>query len=106
MMQPPTRSPGHFPYRRRRRQSPAPSASSAPPSPPAQWLTPADAISWAVSVGANENEFAARNALHRLLDERFGGRLTYKNRDAVFAAFYEDRMRKLASKELEEEATA
>lgn len=81
----------------------APSASSASPSPspPAQWVMPADAIAWAVSVGANENEFAARNALRRLLDERFGGRLTYENRDAVFQAFYEDRMRKLEKKENE-----
>lgn len=77
---------------------PSPSAPSASSAPPAQWVTPADALAWAVSVGANENEFAARNALRRLLDERFGGRLTYENRDAVFAAFYQDRMRKLEEK--------
>lgn len=78
-----------------------PSPWTTPSAPSEQWVTPADAIAWAVRIGANENEFAARNALRRLIDERFGGRLTYENRDDVFKAFYEDRMRKLEEKENE-----
>lgn len=67
-------------------------------------LKPQAAFAWAVEIGASENEHAAKNAFKRLVDGEFDGKLTKSNAEEVFAAWYHDRMNKLAKMEAESEA--
>lgn len=59
------------------------------------WVGADDAKAWAVECGAQPNEFAARNSLAKIVNDRFGGKLTTANRDDVFAAYYERQMQHL-----------
>lgn len=77
----------------------APSADI--PATVAEWLNqakPADAAkAWAVEVGAQPNEHAARNSMKKIVDERFGGSFTTANREQVLTAFYERQREKLSA---------
>ena len=61
----------------------------------ARWASAADAYAWAVEAGACENEHEARASLKKIVDARFGGRLTGDNMAAVFEAFHARQMEKL-----------
>ena len=61
----------------------------------ARWANAADAYAWAVEAGACENEHEARASLKKIVDARFGGRLTGDNMAAVFEAFHARQMEKL-----------
>ena len=61
----------------------------------ARWASAADAYAWAVEAGACENEHEARASLKKIVDARFGGRLTADNMAAVFEAFHARQMEKL-----------
>lgn len=71
------------------------------PATVAEWLNhpkPADAAkAWAVEVGAQPNEHAARNSMKKIVDERFGGSFTTANREQVLTAFYERQQEKLSA---------
>ena len=60
-----------------------------------RWVNAADAYAWAVEAGACENEHEARASLKKIVDARFGGRLTKENMAAVFEAFHARQMEKL-----------
>lgn len=62
------------------------------PSRVAEWLNqskPADAAkAWAVEVGAQPNDHAARNSLKKIVDSEFAGKLTTTNAAQVLHRFY------------------
>lgn len=61
------------------------------------WEKPEDAYEWAVGVGASENVFAARNAMKSIVDAH-GGRFTKDNAQAIYVAYYHDRMARAQEK--------
>lgn len=67
-------------------------SADAIPSRVAEWLNqgkPADAAkAWAVEVGAQPNDHAARNSLKKIVDEHFGGKFTTANAAQVLHRFY------------------
>lgn len=77
--------------------APAPAAADDVPPEVAAWQTPADAYEWAVGIGASENVFAARNAMKSIVDAH-GGRFTKDNAQAIYVAYYHDRMARAQEK--------
>lgn len=73
---------------------------NAIPAKVAEWLNaakPADAAkAWAVEIGAQPNEHAARNSMKKIVDEQFGGRFTNGNHEQVLTAFYHRQQDKLS----------
>lgn len=63
----------------------------------ASWLGPQDAYAWAIKEGACANEFEARNSLKKIVEGKFGGKLTQQNMTAVLTAFYLRQDEKLAA---------
>lgn len=63
----------------------------------ASWLSPADAYAWAIKEGACANEFEARNSLKKIVEGKFGGKLTQQNMNAALTAFYLRQDEKLAA---------
>jgi len=63
----------------------------------ASWAGPQDAYAWAIQEGACANEYEARNSLKKIIDARFGGKLTQQNMNAALTAFYLRQDEKLAA---------
>jgi len=89
----PTTINGHLPP-----AAPTAAPSVATPDEVAAWQKPEDAYEWAVSIGASDNVFAARNAMKRIVDE-YGGRFTRDNAAAIYVAYYHDRLRRAQEKQ-------
>lgn len=70
---------------------------SEPPPEVRLWTKPDDAYAWAVSIGASENVHAARNAMKSVVEEH-GGRLTRENAQAIYTAYYHDRLARAQEK--------
>lgn len=74
--------------------------TDAIPAVVAEWLNAgksADAAKgWAVEIGAQPNEHAARNSLKKIVDEQFGGKFTTDNAVKVLTAFYNRQQEKLS----------
>ena len=64
----------------------------------ARWDSAAAAYTWAVESGACANEHEARGSLKKIVDAKFGGRLTGDNMAAAFDAFHARQMEKLHDK--------
>ena len=62
------------------------------------WEKPDDAYDWAIGIGASENAFAAKNAFKKVVDAH-GGRFTTGNAQAIYVAYYHDRMKRAQEKE-------
>ena len=60
------------------------------------WNGPEDAMSWAIGIGACDNEYNARAALKHHVDDHPTGKLTPATAKAIFGAFYDNRLQKLA----------
>lgn len=78
----------------------APPVAPKPAAPPvaspvvmpdevAAWHKPEDAYEWAVSIGASDNVFAARNAMKSIVDAH-GGRFTRDNAAEIYTAYYHE----------------
>jgi hypothetical protein len=68
-------------------------------APAAAWQTwqgPQDAYAWAVDTGAANAIPHAKNALVKLVDEQFDGKMTMTNWPAVAESFYHDRLTRKA----------
>ena len=65
--------------------------TSAEAHPWQAWQGPSDAYSWAIGEGAANCDKHARNALKKLVDERFGGAIKVSNWPAIAEAFYHER---------------
>lgn len=63
-----------------------------------RWDSAAAAYTWAVESGACANEHEARGSLKKIVDAKFGGRLTGDNMAAAFDAFHARQMEKLHDK--------
>ena len=73
--------------------APKPVAQLTPTEVPdeiAAWQKPEDAYEWAVSIGASDNVFAARNAMKSIVDAH-GGRFTRDNAAEIYTAYYHER---------------
>lgn len=64
------------------------------------WDKPEDAYEWAVGIGASDNAHAARNAFKNIVDAHGG--LKKSNAQAIYVAFYHDRMKRAQEKAKEE----
>ena len=64
------------------------------------WDKPEDAYEWAVGIGASDNVHAARNAFKNIVDAHGG--LKKSNAQAIYVAFYHDRMKRAQEKAKEE----
>ncbi len=84
--------------------------SPALPATVAGWLNQenpaAAAKAWAVESGAQPNDHAARNSLKKIIDARFGGRLTGENIVQALLSFYERQQEHLAQPSPDEEPVA
>lgn len=79
---------------------PAPKPAAQPVEVPPEiryWEKPEDAYEWAVGVGASDNIFAARNAMKSIVDAH-GGRFTKDNAQAIYTAYYHERMARAQEK--------
>lgn len=81
-----------------------PASAPKPKAPPVEvppeiryWEKPDDAYDWAVSVGASENIHSARNAMKNAVEAN-GGRFTKENAQAIYVAFYHERMARAQEK--------
>lgn len=70
----------------------------AQPQPWQSWGGPGDAYAWAISAGAANVEQHARNALAKLVNEHFGGKMTMGNWSQIAEAYYHDRLHRKAEK--------
>lgn len=61
------------------------------------WEKPEDAYEWAVGVGASDNVHSARNAMKNIVDAH-GGRFTKDNAQAIYVAYYHERMARAQEK--------
>jgi|GEM_PF-2540631 len=79
------------------------------PARVAEWLEqakPADAAKeWAVEIGAQPNEQAARASLKKIVDSQFGGKLSRVNLPTALTAFYFRQQEKLNEIDTLEEVT-
>jgi hypothetical protein len=57
------------------------------------WQGPQDAFTWAINVGACENEHEARNSFRKVV-ETTGGSFTIHTMPVIFAAFYQHQLEK------------
>jgi hypothetical protein len=62
------------------------------------WQGPQNAYTWAVDTGAAQAIPHARNALQKLVVEQFDGHMTMTNWPTVAAAYYHERLARLAEK--------
>lgn len=74
---------------------PAPQNGNGNVQRPARWDSAAAAYAWAVECGACANEHEARGSLKKIVEARFGGRLTGDNMADAFDAFHARQMEKL-----------
>lgn len=77
--------------------APAPAAADDVPAEVRAWERPDDAYEWAVGVGASENVHSARNAMKNIVDAH-GGRFTKDNAQAIYVAYYHERMARAQEK--------
>lgn len=78
----------------------APKPAAQPVEMPVEvtyWQAPEDAYQWAIGIGASDNVFAARNAMKSIVDAH-GGRFTKDNAQAIYTAYYHDRMARAQEK--------
>ncbi len=62
------------------------------------WRSPDDAYAWAIGAGVVNAVPHAKNALKKLVDERFGGHMTMSNWPEVCKAFFHERYLREAEK--------
>lgn len=78
----------------------APKPAAQPVEMPVEvtyWQAPEDAYQWAIGIGASDNVFAARNAMKSIVDAH-GGRFTKDNAQAIYTAYYHERMARAQEK--------